>query len=70
MIPTAEEINRNAHQKGGPVLNSVPTTADRLDLCVAMVHKLIKSGKIRSVKIGARRLIPEEEIQRIAREGA
>ena len=56
MVVTTEEINRNAHSKGGRVLNSVPNTADRLDICPAMVYKLIDQGKLHSVKIGAWRL--------------
>jgi excisionase family DNA binding protein len=34
------------------------------------LYVLIKSGRIRTIKIGRRRLIPEDEGERIMREGA
>lgn len=48
---------------------SIIDTAIQLDTCPSMVHKLIRAGKIRSVKIGSRRVVPDPEIQRISEEG-
>lgn len=39
---------------------SVATFGERFDLCKASVHKLIREGKLQSVKVGRRRLIPNE----------
>jgi hypothetical protein len=40
--------------------DSVPDTAFRLGICQASVWKLIKEGKIKSVKIGGRRVITRD----------
>jgi hypothetical protein len=40
--------------------DSVPETAFRLGICQASVWKLIKEEKIKSVKIGGRRVVPRE----------
>lgn len=45
-------------------LNSKKTTASRFDTCVKTVDRLIADGKLGTVQIGRRVLIPEEEIQR------
>ena len=52
-----------------PVANSIETTCYRLSVCRATLYKQIKRGKIRTVKFGSRRMIPESEIQRLAEEG-
>jgi excisionase family DNA binding protein len=39
---------------------SVATFGERFDLCKASVHKLIREGKLHTVKVGRRRLIPVE----------
>ena len=33
------------------------------------LHRLLDAGKVRSVRLGRRRLIPDSEVQRLAREG-
>ena len=33
------------------------------------VAALVAAGKVRSIKIGGRRLIPDDEVMRVAREG-
>jgi excisionase family DNA binding protein len=43
-------------------LNSVETIIERLDISRAKLYKLLKTGEIRSVKIGKRRLIPEQAV--------
>lgn len=43
-------------------LNSIPQTAERLGICRSSVFELISSGDLRSVKIGARRLVSDDAI--------
>ena len=40
-----------------------------LGVSVPLVDRLIADGKIRSIKLGDRRLIPAEEINRVLKEG-
>lgn len=43
-------------------LNTVEEAAARLRICRAMGYRLIKSGQLRTVKIGRRRLVPDSAI--------
>lgn len=43
-------------------LNNIASTQDRLKVSRTQVFKLISTGQLRSVKIGNRRLIPEQAI--------
>lgn len=52
-----------------PVANTVDVACYRLGICRATLYKAIKAGKVKSVKFGARRIIPESELQRVAQEG-
>lgn len=52
-----------------PPVNSVETACYRLQICRATLYKLISADKIRTVKFGSRRMIPESEVQRLAEEG-
>jgi excisionase family DNA binding protein len=52
-----------------PPVNSVETACYRLQICRASLYKLIAAKKIKTVKFGSRRMIPESEIQRLAEEG-
>ncbi len=45
-----------------PRLNSVDAVIERLGIGRAMVFRLLASGELRSVKLGKRRLIPEQAI--------
>ena len=45
-----------------PRLNTITQTADRLGICRANLYNLLNSGDLRSVKIGRRRLVPEQAI--------
>jgi excisionase family DNA binding protein len=49
---------------GPPLLNGVITAASRLGISKEKVYLLIKSGQIRSVRLGTRTLIPEDELHR------
>jgi len=50
-------------------LLSVVEAAAALSLSQRYVAMLVRAGRIRSVRVGRRRLIPVGEIERIAREG-
>ena len=45
-----------------PRLNTIAQTTDRLGICRANLYNLLSSGQLRSVKIGRRRLVPEQAI--------
>jgi excisionase family DNA binding protein len=49
---------------GPPLLNGVVTAASRLGISKEKCYLLIKSGQIRTVKVGTRTLIPEAELHR------
>jgi excisionase family DNA binding protein len=54
---------------GDPVseLLTVQETADRLRLGKRTVERLISRGEIRSVLLGRRRLVAEDEVERVLR---
>jgi excisionase family DNA binding protein len=41
---------------------SISEAADRLGLCRASIYKLIRAGRLRPVKVGARTLIPISQL--------
>lgn len=45
-----------------PRLNTIAQTTERLGICRANLYKLLRSGELRSVNIGRRRLVPEQAI--------
>jgi excisionase family DNA binding protein len=45
-----------------PRLNTIGQTSERLGICRANLYNLLGSGRLRSVKIGRRRLVPEQAI--------
>jgi excisionase family DNA binding protein len=51
-------------------LQSIREGAETLRVSTFTVRRLMDTGEIDSVTIGSRRLISEEEIERVAREGA
>ena len=52
------------------LLNSIKQSSKRLGICVAMIYKLIDQEKLATVKIGSRRMVPETELQRLAKTGS
>jgi len=48
-----------------PLLHSIEEAATRLGVSVSTLWRLIRSDKIRTVKILRRTLVPESEIQRL-----
>ena len=59
----------NTKPTAPPVANTVEVACQRLGICRASLYKAMKAGKIRTVKFGARRIVPESELQRLAEEG-
>jgi excisionase family DNA binding protein len=55
--PTPTPIERHAF-----AINEV---ARSLDLSIGGVYGLIKAGKLRTVKLGRRRLVPADELRRL-----
>jgi excisionase family DNA binding protein len=50
-------------------LISLEITAELLSVSIWTIRKWVSIGKIKSVRIGTRRLIPKSEVQRITNEG-
>lgn len=50
-------------------LNDLETTARRLSVSIWTVRRWVQDGRLASVKLGARRLVTESEIQRAITEG-
>jgi excisionase family DNA binding protein len=53
-----------------PKARVVNDTCAALGISRALFYKLRAQGKIRTIKIGGRTLVPESELDRLAREGA
>jgi excisionase family DNA binding protein len=69
MQPCAKEAHPNQSELK-PLLRSVPDACRKLGIGQSHLYELMASGKIKSVKIGSRRLISDAELQRISIEGA
>ena len=48
-------------------LLTIQETADRLRLGKRTVERWLSTGEIRSVRLGRRRLVPQEEVDRLLR---
>ena len=48
--------------------NQIPQACARLGIGRTAFYELLKSGEIRSIKVGTRTLIPESELQRFITE--
>ena len=48
---------------------SIPDAAGFLRISPRHLYRLLDANKVRSVRLGRRRLIPGHEVQRLAREG-
>ena len=48
---------------------SIQDAAEFLHVSKRHIHRLLDAGKVRSLRLGRRRLIPDAEVQRLAREG-
>ena len=47
-----------------PLAHQIPEACNRIGIARTSIYALIKSGEIKSIKVGARTLIPETELQR------
>ena len=48
-----------------PLAHRIPDACQRIGLGRSSLYELIKSGHLRTVRIGGRTLIPESELQRL-----
>ncbi len=48
---------------------SIPDAAAFLTISERHLHRLLDASRVKSVRLGRRRLIPDTEVQRLAREG-
>ena len=48
---------------------SIPEAAAFLTVSERHLYRLLDARKVRSVRLGRRRLIPDDEVRRLAREG-
>jgi excisionase family DNA binding protein len=55
--------SRSANAPSAPIrLYTVPEASDVLRICQTNIYGLLRSGALKSVKIGQRRLIPSEAL--------
>lgn len=60
-------------QAEGPVASelcgfSIPNSAKRLDVSKSFMWSLVRENKVKTVRLGKRRIIPSSEIERILAE--
>lgn len=53
------------HELPAPLANKIPDACRRLGIGRTVLYELIKSGEVRTIKIGTRTLIPEGELQKV-----
>jgi len=58
------QVNSSSTWPIEPLVHNVVDTAARLDLSRSSIYELLKSGDLKSLKIGRRRLIERTEIER------
>jgi excisionase family DNA binding protein len=63
-----EKVSRK--EQKNMALKSISAASERWGVSKFTTRRLIDAGYVRSVTISSRRLIPEEEVERVAREGA
>ena len=57
-------VRRNERDDMTKLLHTVPEAAERTGLGRTTIYALLSSGRLGSVKVGARRLIPAAELER------
>ena len=55
-------------QEHTPLASTIQTACSRLGIGRTLIYDLLKQGKLRSIKLGSRTLIPETELQRLVTE--
>ena len=53
------------HELPVPLAHRIPDACHRIGVGRSTIYELIKSGEIRTIKIGARTLVPDTELQRL-----
>jgi len=72
LIDILVEILRDAQPPpgDGPArLLSIPAAAERLGVSRTTLYQMIGSGSLRTLKVGRRRLVPEDEIDDVVAKG-
>jgi excisionase family DNA binding protein len=71
-FPLATEPSHHIPPPNDPeqIAYSVGRTAEVMDLSADVIYDLIRTGQLRSVKVGRRRLIARSELVRLITEGA
>jgi len=62
--------NTSAPKPASPLAYKVNGFCDAMGLGRTKFYALVREGKIKTVRIGARRLVPASEVERLLREGA
>ena len=57
-------VRRNERDSMTKLLHTVPEAAERTGLGRTTIYALLSSGRLGSVKVGTRRLIPAAELER------
>jgi excisionase family DNA binding protein len=70
-IDAVSDMAARAHEKPAisPLAHSIPVTAHLLSIGESKTWALIREGKIRSIKLGRRTLVPVHEIERLLQTG-
>ena len=58
----------NSDDRSAPLANTISTSCRRLGIGRTLIYDLLKQGKLKSIKLGTRTLIPESELQRLITE--
>jgi excisionase family DNA binding protein len=56
------------HPNEPPLAHQIPAACHRVGLGRTTMYELIKQGRIRTIKVGTRTLVPESELQRFIAE--
>lgn len=67
MLTSNPSIQTPPRAQGSPW--PIADAAKFLHVSTRHLHRLIDANKIRTIRLGRRRLLPDSEIQRLAREG-
>lgn len=62
-----ETVQPPARPTGSPW--PIPEAAAFLTISERHLYRLLDAGKVQSVRLGRRRVIPDDEVRRLAREG-
>ncbi len=53
------------HELPAPLAHRIPEACRRLGVGRSSLYELIKSGEVKTIKIGTRTLVPETELQKV-----